>query len=91
MSSDWTDADRKKELYRQLHGHHARHCFVYIMESIMCAGDLTIEWAAIEKDGSRKQVKGWGVPHQCKDPDAIREWMEANHGPAKDANFHIHN
>ncbi|TIA36905.1 hypothetical protein D6C78_05089 [Aureobasidium pullulans] len=90
LSTDSTAAIGKEEVHKQLHQHHPQHCFAYIAESIMCSGDLTIEWAKVEKDGSRTQVDGWGVTHQCKDPDAILEWMKANHGPSKGSNVHLH-
>ena len=90
MSATWTDAARQEEVGRLLQDRHSQHCFAYIAESIICAGDLTIEWARVERDGSRTQVDGWGVPHQCKDPEAIREWTEANHGPAVDSSDHMH-
>ncbi|MCJ1263810.1 hypothetical protein MMC22_003680 [Lobaria immixta] len=91
MSEDWTDAARQEERHSQLRDKHAQHCFAYIAESIWCSGDLTIEWAKVEKDGSRRQVDGWGIPHQCKNPKAIRAWMQANHGPVKDDHVHLHN
>ena len=83
MSATWTDTEREEEVRKQLQNRHSQHCFAYITESIICAGDLTLEWAQVEEDGTRMQVSGWGVPHQCKDPGAIRAWMEANHGPAE--------
>ena len=90
LSTDSTVVSRKADVHKQLHDRHPQHCFAYIAESILCSGDLTIEWAKVEKDGSRKQVDGWGVTHQCKDPELIREWMEANHGPPKEGNVHLH-
>ena len=90
MSEDWTDAARQEERHSQLRDKHAQHCFAYIAESIWCSGDLTIEWAKVEKDGGRRQVDGWGIPHQCKNPEAIRAWMQANHGPVKDDHVHLH-
>lgn len=90
MLADSTSEARQEEARKQLRDHHSQHCFAYIAESIMCAGDLSIEWAKVEKDGSRIQVDGWGVTHQCKDPDAIWKWMEANHGPPKEDSVHLH-
>lgn len=45
---------------------HVHHCFDYIRQALMCAGDLTLEWPRTEKDGTRIAVDGWGVSHQCK-------------------------
>lgn len=70
--------------------HHLQHCFAYLAQSIQCSGDLTVEWAMVELDGSRIQVDGWGVPHQCKDLDEIWAWMETNHGPHYGADYRIH-
>ncbi|GAB7354432.1 hypothetical protein MBLNU459_g4921t3 [Dothideomycetes sp. NU459] len=52
MSADSTPATRQEEVRKQLRDHHSQHCFAYIAESIICAGDLTIEWAKVEKDGA---------------------------------------
>lgn len=45
---------------------HIFHCFDYIRQALMCAGDLTIEWPREEPDGRRFAVDGWGIPHECK-------------------------
>jgi hypothetical protein len=45
---------------------HVYHCFDYIRQALMCAGDLTLEWPRTEKDGRRFAVDGWGISHQCK-------------------------
>ena len=46
---------------------HVFHCFDYIRQALMCAGDMTVEWPRVEKDGSRFAVDGWGITHECKD------------------------
>lgn len=46
---------------------HVYHCFDYIRQSLMCAGDMTLEWPREETDGTREAFDGWGVTHQCKD------------------------
>lgn len=46
---------------------HISHCFDYLRQAIMCAGDSTLEWPRIESDGRRFAVDGWGVQHQCRD------------------------
>lgn len=46
---------------------HVYHCFDYIRQALMCAGDMTVEWPREEADGSRVAVDGWGIKHQCKD------------------------
>ena len=45
---------------------HVNHCFDYIRQGIMCAGDMSIEWPRVEPDGRRFAVDGWGIPHECK-------------------------
>ena len=32
----------------------------------MCFGDMTLEGARVEEDGTRVQVDGWGTEHQCR-------------------------
>ncbi|KAI5370418.1 Putative mycotoxin biosynthesis protein UstYa [Septoria linicola] len=55
---------------------HISHCFDYIRQAIMCAGDLTLEWPRTEADGRRFAVDGWGVEHQCKSWDAMADFVE---------------
>lgn len=45
---------------------HVFHCFDYIRQALMCAGDMTIEWPRTEPDGRRFAVDGWGITHECK-------------------------
>lgn len=45
---------------------HVYHCFDYIRQALMCAGDMTIEWPREEADGRRFAFDGWGVAHECK-------------------------
>jgi hypothetical protein len=45
---------------------HVFHCFDYIRQALMCAGDMTIEWPRTEPDGRRFAVDGWGITHDCK-------------------------
>lgn len=45
---------------------HIHHCFDYLRQALMCAGDMTVEWPREEDDGSRFAFDGWGVTHQCK-------------------------
>ncbi|KAE9375974.1 hypothetical protein N431DRAFT_481159 [Stipitochalara longipes BDJ] len=52
---------------------HDAHCFDFIRQAILCAGDTTVE-------GSTKYGEGWGAIHQCKDIDAIRAWTEYHAG-----------
>ena len=69
------------EVQHQNHTHHIHHCFDYLRQSIMCSGDMTLESSAVEDDGSRITVDGWGVSHQCKNWDSIWEYMLNNHSP----------
>jgi hypothetical protein len=48
------------------HGVHVHHCFDYLRQSLMCSGDMSMEWPRTEPDGRRFAVDGWNVPHECK-------------------------
>ena len=61
--------DNWQEIYDLLLKHqedHVYHCFDYIRQALMCAGDMTIEWPRTEPDGRRFAVDGWGITHECK-------------------------
>jgi hypothetical protein len=42
---------------------HIQHCYDYIRQGIMCAGDMTVEWP---ENPNVRDVDGEFVPHQCK-------------------------
>ena len=44
----------------------------HVCQSIMCAGDVTLEPILPEEVN-----EGWGVEHQCRDYDAIQEFVTA--------------
>ncbi|KAM3503745.1 hypothetical protein MY10362_004015 [Beauveria mimosiformis] len=54
---------------------HLIHCWDYLRQSVMCAGDTSLEWVN-EKEAF--QTSGWGFQHTCKNFDAIFEWTESN-------------
>lgn len=57
-------------------GAHMDHCFDYLRQGISCAADMTIEWAKVEYDGTRRQVDGWGISHwRCRDPEKVEEFV----------------
>jgi hypothetical protein len=57
---------------------HVEHCLDYIHQSIICAGDTTLETVTIENDMPILSVNGWGDVHQCRDWRAIYDFAAAN-------------
>lgn len=55
---------------------HMLHCFDYLRQAIMCAGDMTLEWPSTEPDGRRFAVNGWGIEHKCRDWDTMADYVE---------------
>lgn len=53
--------------HRQEIAHHSTHCLDYLLQSILCSADTTLE-------GETADGPGWGSEHECRDVDAIREW-----------------
>ena len=51
---------------------HARHCFDFLRQAVMCAGDTAIEY----EDPTRNGITGVGSTHQCVDYDRIFAWSE---------------
>ena len=51
--------------------HHSAHCFDYLRQSIMCAGDTSLE-------GETEVGPGWGSDHVCTDYDALLDWANKN-------------
>ncbi|KAL6890780.1 hypothetical protein GGI43DRAFT_206917 [Trichoderma evansii] len=58
---------------------HIPHCLSYIAQSILCAGDSTIEPPWLKKDASghiiAHGVDGVGIEHKCKNTDLL--WSTA--------------
>lgn len=57
---------------------HEYHCIDYIRQSIMCSGDMTLDYAELQEDGTRRGFSGANSTHQCRDWDAIVSWAEEN-------------
>lgn len=60
---------------------HINHCFDYIRQAIMCAGDVALEGAATsfppdEHGKDRGGSDGWDAKHVCKDYGQIYEYLE---------------
>lgn len=53
--------------------HHSAHCFDYIRQALMCAGDTTLE-------GKTEAGPGWGSVHECVDYDALLGWANEHSG-----------
>lgn len=58
---------------------HNNHCYEYIRQAILCAGDMTLEPAEVEGGKRAHSVDGWGVVHQCRNFDSVFEFAE-KHG-----------
>jgi hypothetical protein len=43
---------------------HVDHCFDYLRQAIMCAGDLSLEHSVVPDEFG---FNGWGTAHQCAD------------------------
>lgn len=56
---------------------HILHCFDYLRQAVMCAGDMTLEWPRTESDGRRFAVDGWDIKHDnCRSWDAMSDFVE---------------
>lgn len=63
---------------------HINHCFEYLRQAIMCAGDVALEGAATTFPGDdmtgedRGGSDGWDAKHVCKDYSQVYEYLEKN-------------
>ena len=79
---DWYKGENDREYLRFALGEehigdeHVYHCFDYIRQAIMCAGDTALERARTVDGRVVRGVDGWGVEHRCRDWDAIFMWAE---------------
>jgi len=64
-----------------MHDHpieHLGHCFDYLRQAVMCAGDMTLEPAEELKTLKVKVVDGWNVEHRCRNWKMMYDFAE-NH------------
>jgi len=54
---------------------HVTHCFDYLRQSAMCAGDSALEGLSETVDG---MTDGWGNTHVCKKNDELVKWVVDN-------------
>lgn len=61
---------------------HINHCFEYIRQGIMCAGDVALEGAATTFPGDPETGEdlggsdGWDAKHVCKDYSQVYDYLE---------------
>jgi hypothetical protein len=60
---------------------HINHCFEYLRQAIMCAGDVALEGAATmfpagENGEDLGGSDGWDAKHVCKDYGQITKYLE---------------
>lgn len=60
------------------HSIHLAHCFDYLRQGVMCAGDMTLEPAfeLTGEDAGVQGVNGWGVEHQCRNYQTMYDFAE---------------
>jgi len=71
---------------------HLDHCLSYIRQALMCGGDTTFEWPRrIIHEANRVtgKVDGYGITHQCRDWDAIREFAIERRATNVTGNFNV--
>ncbi|OJJ51778.1 hypothetical protein ASPZODRAFT_163562 [Penicilliopsis zonata CBS 506.65] len=70
---------------------HLNHCFDYIRQAILCAGDTALDRYAFDDSGPELlyAVNGLGTTHICRDTDAIYEF-ESQHAWKRHDMAHVH-
>ena len=55
---------------------YANHCFEYLRQAVMCAGDLTLEKAVVRNGEIVNGATTWNVTHECKDWRSMFEFAD---------------
>jgi hypothetical protein len=67
---------------------HLNHCFEYMRQAIMCAGDVALEGAETTfpdtPDGDAGGSDGWDAKHVCKDYGEIYAYLEKETVPGSE-------
>lgn len=53
-------------------GRHVTHCFDYLRQSVLCAGDSALEG---ESEIVKGMTDGWGVSHMCRKRSEWMDWV----------------
>ncbi len=69
---------KENETMQKQHSTHLGHCFDYLRQAVMCAGDMTLEPAfdLTGPDAGTKGVNGWNVAHQCRNYQTMYDYAE---------------
>ncbi|ORY68520.1 uncharacterized protein BCR38DRAFT_335865 [Pseudomassariella vexata] len=57
---------------------HLNHCFDYIRQGIMCAGDVAVEGKQTTFPEGFVGSDGWDAKHVCKDYNQVLDYLEKN-------------
>lgn len=55
---------------------HFAHCFDYLRQGVMCAGDVSLEPVEENEELDVRSGDGWGVTHQCRNYQRILDFAE---------------
>lgn len=55
---------------------HIYHCFDYLRQGVICAGDMTLEPVFFVGEQRKEVVNGWGVEHRCRSFEGMKAWAE---------------
>lgn len=58
------------------HHWHMIHCFDYMRQAILCSADMSLEGLETTFPDHNGGSDGWDSKHVCKDPKAVRSWLE---------------
>ncbi|OLN92793.1 hypothetical protein CCHL11_06693 [Colletotrichum chlorophyti] len=57
---------------------HLAHCFDYLRQGILCAGDVALEGTQTTFPEGFTGSDGWDAKHVCKDPKQVYEYLDKN-------------
>ncbi|EFQ31906.1 hypothetical protein CGRA01v4_13076 [Colletotrichum graminicola] len=57
---------------------HLQHCFEYLRQAIMCAGDVALEGMQTTFPPGWTGSDGWGAKHVCKDYKQVYDYLDKN-------------
>jgi hypothetical protein len=63
------------------HMNHASHCFNYLRQGVLCAGDMALEGPDPVAVPGESPLRGWGSTHSCRSWDAVLDWRDEHAVP----------
>ena len=76
LQKAFVQKDKHNSSGDETHINHASHCFNYLRQGILCAGDMALEGPDPIPVPGESPLRGWGTTHSCRSWDGLLDWRD---------------